>query len=323
MQDFPVTGASLTDLPDIHQDHQPFRLTLRCFIKELIRQRFPYEDERPDRLGPLSVFVRLLQDVDFSGAKGTLIASLPKRCLSYFPRKRMGDGPLQFNAVRGLFKALGRYLWPDTALSAPINYLTGALGNMANRPWLESLVHGAMAEGMHGRAVDAAGELRLRVVWPTNDTAFRAVHSDDAELATRSLAHNWRYGEDGQVRLTLCIRSHSGNGRPYLVLGHRVIQSTFLHHPTTQDFPYQLLYDAEPKFAVNPAPPSHAVVLYRVAPEDAPLPAGGNGIRGWVLVGSANLAKCAVSQRRAAAAPQACIFESLNRLTFILYTPSN
>lgn len=215
MQDFPVTaapGAPPTDLPHRHKDPQPFRLTLRCFIKELIRQRFPSEDERPDLLASLGVFVRLLKDVDFSGAKGTLIASLPKRGLSYHPCTNW-DGPVQFNAVRGLSKALGRYLWPEAARGTPINYLTGALGNMANRPWLESLVHGAMAGGGHGPAVDAAGELRLRVVWPTNDTAFRAVHSDEAELATRSLAHNWRYGEDGQVRSTLCIRSHSGVGR--------------------------------------------------------------------------------------------------------------
>lgn len=301
MQDFLVTaapGAPPTDLPHRHKDQQPFRLTLRCFIREFIQQRFPSEVERPDRLASLGVFVRLLKDVDFSGAKGTLIASLPKRCLSYFPRKRMGDGLLQFNAVRGLAAALAPHPWPEAARGAPINYLTGALGNMAKRPWLKSLVHGAMAEGMHGPAVDAAGELLLRVVWPTNDTAFRAVHSDEAELATRSLAHNWRYGKDGQVRLTLCIRSHSGVGRPYLVLGHRVIQSTSLHHPTTQDFPRQLFYNAEPKVAPNPAPPSHAVVLYRVAPWNCPLPVDGHGIRGWVVVGSANLAKCAVSQRR-------------------------
>lgn len=208
MQDFPITaapGAAPTDLPDIYKDRQPFRVTLRCFVKQLAWDRFPIH--RPSRLAIFSPFRRLLKGVDFRGAKGTLLASLPTRGLQYAPTKR-GAGPPQFNAVRGLRKALGGHTWPEAARSAPINYLTGALGNMALKPWVESFVLAAMAGGAHGSAVDEAGELLLRVLWPTNATAFSAAAEGEPELAVRSLAHNWhqQYGTYGRVSVSMCIR---------------------------------------------------------------------------------------------------------------------
>lgn len=190
VQDFPVGGASggasegvnkklkldetqaieedAVGLPPVEKDGQPFRRTLRCFLEALINRKAPEKKKQTllDRLAPL------LDGVDFSGARGTLVASVPSSATN-----------LEHNGLHALSDALKDLTWPARARSQPVNYITGALGNIVKDEWLQlDFLKSATAGGVHG------GFPKLRIVWPNNATVFAG-----ANHVAWSLGHDWRY----------------------------------------------------------------------------------------------------------------------------------
>ncbi len=165
--------APIAAPPRVEEENgQRFHRTLRCFLHELIKMKAIQEGQLA-ALDPL--LPALLDGVDFSGACGTLVASIPSSAIN-----------LEHNGCRGLSAALGRYKWPDGARLQPITYITGALGNIMKDDWLRlDFLKSATAGGAHAFPGSFP---ELRFVWPDNATVFAG-----AKHVAQSLGHDWRY----------------------------------------------------------------------------------------------------------------------------------
>lgn len=179
VQDFPITRGNNDGLPPIIEDNQPFCSTLRYFLEMLIKCK-----TGPDHRATLPACLNpLFAGVDFSGARGTLLASVPGK----------PEGVKEeTNGIRGLEAALKGYSWPEGARTQPVVYITGALGKLVKDDatkegdWVRDFRKGVGAGGKH--APDPDTLIDVRVVWPDNATVFVG-----DERVARSLGNNCTY----------------------------------------------------------------------------------------------------------------------------------
>lgn len=180
VQDFTIIRDKNDALLPVKEDDKRFHSTLRCFLETLNRLKAPDQEMALNkRLAPL------FAGVNFSGARGTLLASLPGK-----------PGELDaVNGIRGLSAELARYSWPEGARTQPVTYITGAVGKIVEgMQWAQDFRHGVAGDlGAHAPADNPF--LDVRVLWPDNATAFQGLPH-----VRQSLGHNWTYYDENKVR---------------------------------------------------------------------------------------------------------------------------
>lgn len=106
-------------------------------------------------------------------ARVTILASIP-------PTARL-DGPHSLpdkcNGLAGLGTALASVGWSAEAADATVTALAGSLGDPSNAEWVAELAIAMTGNGAHGQLTLTGQDPGLRILYPTNFTAFAYVHA--------------------------------------------------------------------------------------------------------------------------------------------------
>lgn len=111
----------------------------------------------------------LFGGVSTADARATALASIP-------PTVRLNDGayalPAKWNGLAGLATALASVGWSAAAADAPVTALAGSLGDPSHAAWVAELGRAMTGNGAHGQLTLAGEDPALRILFPTNLTAF-------------------------------------------------------------------------------------------------------------------------------------------------------